>query len=66
MDRTLAHARLRELKAAFDAAHERGMDAILQHADDALAEAIRQERAIIEEQGLSFGRPPSTGLAACS
>jgi hypothetical protein len=44
------HARLRQLKEDFDAAHQRGMYSLAAHDYDALNAAILQERAIIEEQ----------------
>jgi hypothetical protein len=44
------HARLRQLKEEFDAAHRRGMASLAAHDFEAVNAAIEQERVIIEEQ----------------
>jgi hypothetical protein len=43
-------ARMRELKAAFDAAHADGMRALETHDHVALSRAIDNERRILDEQ----------------
>jgi hypothetical protein len=44
--------RLRELKARFDAAHQEGMEALRTGDYSALDEAVRAEKAILEEQSV--------------
>ena len=47
-----AHARLQQLKEDFDASHKLGMESLASGPYNALAVAIQQERAIIEEQSI--------------
>jgi hypothetical protein len=58
---TTSRARIRELKAEFDAAHEAGMASLEAHDYEGLGDAISRERELIEEQAsmLDTTPPPS-------